>query len=126
MPRDQILRRIRYAQELSYLLALLLQLYPQHKDNTVTTALTMLFDDPQYPKVDRKGKRKSDTSAHDNRPGKKAKVDYVDYSRQDRESHGSEAYVDLTLVNVLILQYNYIYNRGLFIGSSPDKFSLRS
>jgi hypothetical protein len=48
---------------------------PQHKVNTVNTAL---FDDPQYPKVDSNGKLSD--AAHNQRPGKKVKAIYVDYS----------------------------------------------
>ncbi|KAF8626780.1 hypothetical protein AX15_004689 [Amanita polypyramis BW_CC] len=79
-----------------YLFALLTQLYPQHKAGTVDFAIQMLFEDVQYPKVERKEKRKSETGI-DDRVAKKARTDYVDYSRQDRPCLGSPAYTELAL-----------------------------
>lgn len=95
-----------------YLIALLLQLHPQHQAETMNVALTMLFDDPKHPKVDRtgkgKGKRKSESAVdHDHRPAKKVKLDYVDYSLQDRQLRGGDHYVDLA-VEHLQISFPYI------------------
>lgn len=80
-----------------YLLALIVQLYPQHKDETVGLAIQMLFEDGQYPKVERKAKRKS-AGDLDIRAVKKAKIEYVDYSQMDRPNPASPYYTNLSLV----------------------------
>ncbi|KAK2467968.1 hypothetical protein APHAL10511_000263 [Amanita phalloides] len=78
-----------------YLLALIKQLHPHRKDDLINTAIQMLFEDTQYPKVERRGKRKS--AEPDARIVKKAKLDYVDYSQRDRPCLGGPNYTELSL-----------------------------
>ena len=80
-----------------YLLALMMQLYPQHRNGSIDLAIQILFDDGQYPKVEKKGKRKSEADL-DIRALKKARIEYTDYSQQDRPSHGGPDYLSMSLV----------------------------
>ena len=44
----------------AHVFSLLEQYYPNSKDKVVETVLHVLFEDPDYPKADTKGKRKRD------------------------------------------------------------------
>ena len=80
-----------------YLLALIMQLYPQHQKESIDLAIQILFDDGQYPKVERKGKRMSEADL-DTRVLKKARIEYTDYSQLDRPSLAGFDYVNMSLV----------------------------
>ena len=79
-----------------YLLALIMQLYPQHRKESIDLAIQILFEDGQYPKVERRGKRMSEVDL-DIRALKKARIEYTDYSQRDRPSVGGD-YVNMSLV----------------------------
>lgn len=80
-----------------YLLALIMQLYPQHRKETIDLAMQIIFEDDQYPKVERKGKRVSEADL-DIRVPKKARIEYTDYSQRDRPRLGGSNYLDMSLV----------------------------
>jgi len=109
-----------------YLLALIIQLYPQHKNETVGLAIQMLFEDGQYPKVERKGKRKSEGDL-DIRAMKKARIEYVDYSQMNRPNPAGPYYTNLSLVRdwFLIVSSNAV-NYLDDIGTSANCISLYS
>jgi hypothetical protein len=80
-----------------YLLALIMQLYPQHQKESIDLAIQILFEDGQYPKVERRGKRMSEADP-DIRVLKKARIEYTDYSQLDRPSLAGSDYVNMSLV----------------------------
>ena len=71
-----------------------------HKDGLVELILHMLFEDSDYPKVDKKGKRKRkegiDADSQDSKRGK-ARIK-IDYGSKDRPSTGGFFYPDIALV----------------------------
>ncbi|KAF7363529.1 hypothetical protein MSAN_01009400 [Mycena sanguinolenta] len=76
---------------------LVVQHYPQSKEQVVETVLHALFEDPAYPKVDKKGKRKrveADDAQGDDRGQPKAKLDY---GSTDREYKGGLDYEQLAI-----------------------------
>ena len=71
-----------------------------HKDGLVELILHMLFEDSNYPKVDKKGKRKRDEGIDANNQELergKAKIK-IDYASKDRPSTGGNFYLDIALV----------------------------
>ncbi|KAJ7109483.1 hypothetical protein C8R44DRAFT_635668 [Mycena epipterygia] len=87
--------------------SLVRQHYPQSGDQVVEPVLHALFEDPTYPKLDKKGKRKrveEDDLPGDARGKPKAKLDY---SSKDREYKGGVHYPDLSL-NQLMLDFPLI------------------
>ncbi|KAF9468244.1 hypothetical protein BDZ94DRAFT_1154032 [Collybia nuda] len=90
--------------EPDHLLALVTKLAPSLQDGVVEHVLHELFEDPAYPKVDKKGKgkrrqtdediREEETSLQGGSPAKRHKVDYSDKTREFR---GGIHYTDLAL-----------------------------
>jgi TRIAD3 protein (E3 ubiquitin-protein ligase RNF216) len=78
-------------------------------EQTVERILHIFFEDPTYPKVDKKGKRKrvEDEMGHEERGKSKLKVDY---GSKDREYKGGPFYTDIALVTAAYLCLNYIPN----------------
>ncbi|KAJ6596999.1 hypothetical protein DFH09DRAFT_972809 [Mycena vulgaris] len=89
-----------------YALSLINQHYPQSRDQVVEPVLHALFEDPAYPKLDKKGKRKrvEEDVRGDARGKPKAKLDY---GTKDREYKGGIHYADLCL-NQLMLDFPFI------------------
>ncbi|KAJ7125457.1 hypothetical protein C8R43DRAFT_1030232 [Mycena crocata] len=89
-----------------YVLSLVRQHYPQSGDQVVEPVLHALFEDPSYPKRDRKGKRKrvEEDEQGDARGKPKGKLDY---GSKDREYKGGLHYADLS-VEQLMLDFPYI------------------
>ncbi|KAJ7632726.1 hypothetical protein FB45DRAFT_913292 [Roridomyces roridus] len=88
-----------------YALSLVREQYPKHQDQVVEPVLHLLFEDPSYPKLDRKGKRKrveTDEAGRD--PAKAAKIDY---GSKDREYKGGIHYGQLS-IDQLMLDFPYI------------------
>lgn len=91
--------------EPDHLLALVTKFAPSLQDGVVEHILHALFEDPAYPKVDKKGKGKRKQTDEDLRgegtavegstPTKKHKIDYGDKTRAFR---GGVHYTDLALV----------------------------
>ncbi|KAJ7685299.1 hypothetical protein DFH06DRAFT_969243 [Mycena polygramma] len=82
-----------------HVLALVRQHHSQ--DQVVETVLHALFEDPAYPKVDRKGKRKrvEDDGEEDIRGRPKSKFDY---SSKDREYKGGVHYDQLCIDHLML------------------------
>jgi TRIAD3 protein (E3 ubiquitin-protein ligase RNF216) len=82
-----------------HLLDLVTKNVPTHGDQVVEHVLHSLFEDPTYPKVDRKGKgkrRQSDGDAEgDGTPSKRTKIDY---GNKERPYKGGVHYADMALV----------------------------
>lgn len=72
---------------------------PAHKENVVGRVLHCLFEDPEYPRLDRKGKgkRKRRDGDEEERARTSAKPK-IDYGSTDRERGGGEGYIDEALV----------------------------
>ncbi|KAF7338212.1 hypothetical protein MVEN_02046300 [Mycena venus] len=77
------------------------QHYPQSQDQVVETVLHVLFEDPSYPKVDKKGKRKrvEDDAQGEARGQPKAKLDY---GSKDREYKGGVHYDQLAIDQLMV------------------------
>ncbi|TRM63521.1 hypothetical protein BD626DRAFT_494567 [Schizophyllum amplum] len=76
--------------------ALAEQYYAQYKEQTLETILHVLFEDKNYPKVDRKGKRKrTEADEEAERRGKKAKE--TDFLSIDRPLPQGPHYYELAL-----------------------------
>ncbi|KAF8212123.1 hypothetical protein K438DRAFT_1806002 [Mycena galopus ATCC 62051] len=78
------------------------QHYPQSREQVVETVLHTLFEDPTYPKVDKKGKRKrveEDDVQGDARGQPKPKLDY---GSKDREYKGGVHYTDLAIEELML------------------------
>ncbi|KAJ7219375.1 hypothetical protein GGX14DRAFT_591832, partial [Mycena pura] len=84
-----------------HLLSLVKQQYAQSRDNVVEPVLHALLEDPVYPKLDRKGKRKrvEEDSQDDERGMPKTKLDY---SSKDREFKGGVHYSQLALDQLML------------------------
>lgn len=87
-----------------YVLSLVRQHYPQSQHQVVEPVLHALFEDPSYPKLDRKGKRKR---VEDDQGRDKPKVAKMDYGSKDRVSNGGPHYAQLS-VDQLTLDFPYI------------------
>lgn len=91
--------------EPDHLLALVTKFAPSLEDGVVEHVLHALFEDGNYPKVDKKGKGKRKETddakgggiAVEMPPSKKSKIDYAD---QTREFKGGKHYTDLALVSI--------------------------
>ncbi|KAI0944200.1 hypothetical protein AcW1_001960 [Taiwanofungus camphoratus] len=72
--------------------------FPAHKENVVGRVLHCLFEDPEYPRLDRKGKgkRKRRDGDEEERARASAKPK-IDYGSTDREREGGEGYIDEAL-----------------------------
>ncbi|KAJ7509982.1 hypothetical protein B0H11DRAFT_1957067 [Mycena galericulata] len=90
-----------------YALSLVRQHYPQSQDQVLEPVLHALFEDPAYPKLDRKGKRKrvEDEDPADGRG--KHKAAKLDYGSKDREYKGGVHYAQLS-IDQLMLDFPYI------------------
>ena len=64
----------------AHVFSLLEQYYPNSKDKVVETVLHVLFENPDYPKADTKGKRKRDE--HEDERVVRPKIDYGNKNRQ--------------------------------------------
>ena len=83
----------------AHVVSLLEQLVQTHQDDVVEVVLHNLFEDPTYPKIDRKGKRKAEDDT-DERPTSKMKIDYGD---KLRVMQAGPLYVEIAMVFALIL-----------------------
>ena len=73
----------------------LMQSQPEH---AVELALHAIFEDPSYPKIDRKGKRKRDPDEDEQGPSHANLKPKVDYLSVDRAFDGGPYYFDLSMV----------------------------
>ncbi|EGO04090.1 hypothetical protein SERLA73DRAFT_175842 [Serpula lacrymans var. lacrymans S7.3] len=91
-------------------------------DNIVELILHSLFEDPTYPKIDKKGKRKrsEEDEGGATRGSPKLKVDY---GQKDRECKGGPHYLDMALEQLLVdfpyipkphIRMQLIYNNTLY------------
>ena len=88
--------------QVDHLLTLIMQHLPTSQDNVVQAVLFVLFEDPTYPKVDRKGKRKRvDNETPDEEKGNRSKPK-IDYGNKDRQFKGGLQYSNLALVSFAI------------------------
>ncbi|KAJ6490170.1 hypothetical protein DFH09DRAFT_1208883 [Mycena vulgaris] len=71
--------------------------YPESRDRVVELVLHALFENPAYPKLDKKGKRKR-VENEDARGRPKPKFDY---GNKDRENMGGANYAELALSQLL-------------------------
>ncbi|KAI0739759.1 hypothetical protein C8Q80DRAFT_1200487 [Daedaleopsis nitida] len=75
----------------AHVFSLVEQQYPTHKDNVVEAVLHTLFENPDYPKVDAKGKRKRE----DDQPAQRAVEPKIDYGDKNRTFEGGPHYATL-------------------------------
>ncbi|KAK7043632.1 hypothetical protein VNI00_008243 [Paramarasmius palmivorus] len=75
----------------------------QQNNNVVELILHTLFENPNYPKVDKKGKRKATLSNEQNKDTKKARVsDVIDYATANRAFNGGEHYTTLAIDQLML------------------------
>ena len=75
--------------------------YDTHGAETAALLLHRLFEDPNYPKVDRKGKGKKREADDDlERGGKRVKLDYLSENR----AHAGPQYIESSLVRFSLLK----------------------
>lgn len=83
----------------AHVFSLIEQRHPTHKDNVVEAVLHLLIENPDYPKVDVKGKgkrKRDDSDDHQAERAVRLKVDYGDKNRKaDRGLH----YASLAIVS---------------------------
>ena len=108
-----------------HLLELVTKNIPTHGDQVVEHVLHCLFEDPTYPKLDKKGKGKrrqldGDTEG-DGTPAKKTKIDY---RNKDRPYRGGVHYADIALVIVLYLILTTIFVKFTYLGTSTKRLSV--
>ncbi|KAJ6623544.1 hypothetical protein B0H10DRAFT_1786528 [Mycena sp. CBHHK59/15] len=86
--------------------SLVQQNFPEFQERVLETVLHALFEDPIYPKADKKGKRKhvEENEQGDARGKPKTKVDYGSH---EREYNGGVHYPDLC-IEQLMLDFPYI------------------
>ncbi|KAJ7741519.1 hypothetical protein DFH07DRAFT_837532 [Mycena maculata] len=89
-----------------YAMSLVRQHHPQSQDQVVEPVLHALFEDPTYPKVDKKGKRKRVEDDGQDGHGK-YKAAKLDYGSKDREYKGSVHYPQMC-IDQLMLDFPYI------------------
>lgn len=77
---------------------LVLQHFPKNQANTVEHVLHDLFEDPTYPKIDRKGKGKRKRDIEDDALDERNVKPQVDYASIDRECTGGPTYIRSALV----------------------------
>lgn len=82
-----------------FALSLLSKHLPDYQDKVLEPVLHSLFEDPSYPKIDRKGKRKR--ASEDEGDAQRAKVRLLetDYGNATREYKGGVHYPDLAIVS---------------------------
>ncbi|KAJ3908568.1 hypothetical protein F5879DRAFT_316503 [Lentinula edodes] len=85
-----------YAEEL------ILQHSTTRQGEVLEAVIHALFENPAYPKIDKKGKRKSTEQHHDEGGHKKPRLDEPDYSRLDREYKGGVHYSDLSIEHLMV------------------------
>lgn len=78
-----------------HLRRLIVEHLPAYQDQGIERVLHILFEDPAYPKLDRKGKRKR----ADGEEGGGTKRPKINYGDVDRQFRGGAHYVGLALVS---------------------------
>lgn len=109
--------------------ALIMEHIQNYQEGVVEVVLHALFDDTNYPKIDRKGKRKRDedeqVAGDDEREHAKMKIDY---GNKDRVKAGGPLYVDIALVCVCLWNLHLIGFRNIFIlkiaGATPPRLPI--
>jgi TRIAD3 protein (E3 ubiquitin-protein ligase RNF216) len=106
--------------------ALIIQHLPTYLEEVVQPVLHILFEDPTYPKIDRKGKRKriEDEAGGIDRGKPKTKVDF---GGKDRIGGGGPEYVDIAMVRSdSVLNVAQCMTCILVLGSTTCGLSLHS
>ncbi|KAI0742253.1 hypothetical protein C8Q80DRAFT_1108089 [Daedaleopsis nitida] len=75
----------------AHVFSLVEQQYPTHKDKVVEMVLHTLFENPDYPKADTKGKRKRE----DDQPAQRVVKPKIDYGDKNRRMEGGPYYITL-------------------------------
>ncbi|THH31727.1 hypothetical protein EUX98_g2465 [Antrodiella citrinella] len=87
----------------SHALALITLHHEEQQNEVVATVLQTLFEDPQYPKADKKGKRKREESGEES-PSVRQRVEVematIDYGNKERPQPAGPFYQDLALANL--------------------------
>jgi E3 ubiquitin-protein ligase RNF216 len=82
----------------THVLSLLEQNVEAHQDGVVEVVLHAIFEDPNYPKIDKKGKRKrEEREEEESSRHVKSKVK-IDYGNKDRANQGGPLYAEIALV----------------------------
>ncbi|KAL0579960.1 hypothetical protein V5O48_002044 [Marasmius crinis-equi] len=82
--------------------ALILEHLPKLGANVVEFVLHSLFENPDYPKVDHKGKRKALTELASSEEVKKARNDTIDYGSVERDFKGGVHYVNMAIDQLML------------------------
>ena len=86
--------------------------------NILETVLHAIFETPDYPKLDRKGKRKA-TEPEELTISKKAKKDSIDYGSKDRPYNGGPNYMGLALVRYFGINFGFRVFSSQHITTGP-------
>jgi TRIAD3 protein (E3 ubiquitin-protein ligase RNF216) len=81
----------------THVLTLLEEHIEANQDGVVQVVLHTLFEDPNYPKIDRKGKRKRGEAEDEDKGSMKSKVK-IDYGNKDRVNQAGPLYAEIALV----------------------------
>ncbi|KAL4072366.1 hypothetical protein V8B97DRAFT_1958637 [Scleroderma yunnanense] len=86
----------------AHVLGLVEQFIQSHPEHVVELVLHALFEDPSYPKIDRKGKRKRDADEDDKEPPRASPKPKIDYLSPDRMFDGGPYYFDLSMGQLMV------------------------
>ncbi|KAI0753809.1 hypothetical protein C8Q74DRAFT_1211250 [Fomes fomentarius] len=81
----------------AHVFSLIEQRHPTHKDNVVEAVLHLLMENPDYPKVDVKGKGKRKRDDSDDHQAQRAVRPKVDYGDKNRKADRGLHYASLTI-----------------------------
>ncbi|KII87947.1 hypothetical protein PLICRDRAFT_176699 [Plicaturopsis crispa FD-325 SS-3] len=79
----------------------------ENQEQVVETVLHILFEDPKYPKIDKKGKRKREEGEGDAGAERGTPKSKIDYASMNRPFVGGAQYVDIAIEQLLV-DYPYI------------------
>lgn len=81
-----------------------------NRAKAVDQVLHALFEDPTYPKIDRKGKRKRSLSEPTESSSAAQKIK-IDFANKDRENEGGPLYVDYAMVSPFASLYQIFFKK---------------
>jgi TRIAD3 protein (E3 ubiquitin-protein ligase RNF216) len=111
----------------THVLSLLEQNVEAHQDGVVEVVLHAIFEDTNYPKIDKKGKRKREEAEEEEESGSvKSKVK-IDYGNKDRVNQGGHLYAEIALVCFVFLRrFGEIFYISYALGTTPRGLPLHT
>jgi TRIAD3 protein (E3 ubiquitin-protein ligase RNF216) len=110
----------------THVLSLLEQNVEAHQDGVVEVVLHAIFEDTNYPKIDKKGKRKREEAEEEESGSVKSKVK-IDYGHKDRVNQGGPLYAEIALVCFVFLRrFGEIFHISYALGTTPRGLPLHT